>query len=107
MAWRTNCPSGPAARGERRFVFVGQEDALVFLKGDISHKDFWHFDLRTRRERQLTSLGRDFEIRDFDVSADGREIFFDRIREESDIVMFDLAAPAPLWRRALAALRGR
>ena len=35
-------------------------------------------------------LGRGFVIGDFDVSADGREIIFDRTREESDIVLFDL-----------------
>ena len=51
---------------------------------------FWVADLETGRERQLTSLGREFAIGDFDVSADGREIIFDRAREESDIVLLDL-----------------
>jgi hypothetical protein len=66
------------------------EDALVIMKGDISHKEFWVVDLKTGRERQLTNLGREFAIGDFDVSADGREIIFDRAREKSDIVLFDL-----------------
>ena len=78
-------------RGARRLAFLGGEDALVFMKGDISHKEFWLIDLTTGRERQLTNLGRGFAIGDFDVSADGREIIFDRLREESDIVLFDLA----------------
>ena len=60
------------------------------MKGDISHKQFWVIDLKTGRERQLTNLGRELTISDFDVSADGREIIFDRSREESDIVLFDL-----------------
>ena len=60
------------------------------MKGDISHKEFWVIDLKTGRERQLTNLGRKLTIGDFDVSADGREIIFDRSREESDIVLFDL-----------------
>jgi hypothetical protein len=47
-------------------------------------------DLKTGRERQLTNLGREFAIADFDLSVDGREIIFDRAREESDIVVFDL-----------------
>ena len=77
-------------RGARRLAFLGGDDALVILKGDISHKEFWLVNLETGRERQLTNLGREFAIGDFDVSADGREIIFDRAREESDIVVFDL-----------------
>ena len=77
-------------RGARRLVFLGGEDALVIMKGNISHKEFWLVDLKTGTERQLTSLGREFAIADFDVSADGREIIFDRTRDESDIVVLDL-----------------
>jgi hypothetical protein len=77
-------------RGARRMAFLGGEDALVIMKGDISHKEFWVVDLKTGRERQLTNLGREFAIGDFDISADGREIIFDRAREESDIVLLDL-----------------
>jgi Tol biopolymer transport system component len=77
-------------RGARRLAFLGGEDALVILKGDISHKEFWVVDLETGRERQLTHLGRKLVIGDFDVSTDGREIIFDRAREQSDIVLFDL-----------------
>ena len=77
-------------RGARRLAFLGGEDALVILKGDVSHKEFWLVNLKTGRERQLTNLGREFAIGDFDVSADGREIIFDRARDESDIVVFDL-----------------
>ena len=77
-------------RGARRLAFLGSDEALVVLKGDISHKEFWVVDLKTGRERQLTNLGREFAIGDFDVSTDGREILFDRAREESDIVVFAL-----------------
>jgi Tol biopolymer transport system component len=76
-------------RGARRLAFRG-EDALIILKGDVSHKEFWLVDLKTGRERQLTTLGRKFAIGDFDISPDGREIIFDRVREESDIVLFGL-----------------
>ena len=77
-------------RGARRVAFLGGEDALVIMKGDISRKEFFVVDLKTGRERQLTNLGRESTIGDFDISADGREIIFDREREESDIVLFDL-----------------
>jgi hypothetical protein len=83
-------PKLTLTRGARRMAFLGGEDMLAVLKGDISHKEFWLVDLKTGRERQLTNLGRTFAIGDFDVSADGREIIFDRAREESDIVLFDL-----------------
>jgi Tol biopolymer transport system component len=85
-------PKLTLTRGARRVAFLGGDEALVVMKGDISHREFWVVDLETGRERQLTSLGRDFDIGDFDVSADGREILFDRAREESDIVLFDLPA---------------
>ena len=77
-------------RGARRLAFLGGDDALVVMKGDVSHKEFWAVDLETGRERQLTNLGREFAIGDFDISEDGREIIFDRAREESDIVLFEL-----------------
>ncbi len=77
-------------RGARRLAFLGGDDALVILKGDVSHKEFWVVNLTTGVEQQLTNLGREFAIGDFDVSADGGEIIFDRARQESDIVVFDL-----------------
>jgi len=46
-------------------------------------------DLKTGRERQLTALGRGFTIGDFDISPDGRELLFDRSRDESDVVLIE------------------
>ena len=82
-------PNLVLTRGARRLVFR-REDVLLVMKGDISHKEFWSIDLMTGRERQLTTFGRGFVIGDFDVSPNGREIVFDRTRDESDIVLFDL-----------------
>jgi hypothetical protein len=86
-------PSLVLTRGARRLAFLRGDDALVVLKGDVSHKDFWVVDLESGRTRQLTSLGRESALGDFDVSADGREIVFDRAREESDIVLFERPDP--------------
>jgi serine/threonine protein kinase/Tol biopolymer transport system component len=76
-------------RGARRVAFLGGDDALVMLKGDMSYKELWVRDLKTGRERQLTALGRGFTIGDFDISPDGRELLFDRSRDESDVVLIE------------------
>ena len=77
------------SRGARRVAFLGGDGALVTLKGDVSYKELWVRDLKTGRERQLTALGRGFTISDFDISPDGRELLFDRSRDESYIVLIE------------------
>jgi hypothetical protein len=47
-------------------------------------------DLATGRKRQLTDLKPGYVINSFDVSPDGRYIVFDRLRDNSDIVLFEL-----------------
>jgi len=83
-------PNLTLTRGARRLAFVPGRLALVVLRGEIAHKDFWLVDLETGSERRLTDLGPEFVVRDFDVSPDGREIVFDRVQENSDVVLIDL-----------------
>ncbi len=78
------------AAGGNRFRFLPDGKALVFLRGDDRRQDFWLADLATGRERQLTDLEPGYAMRSFDVSADGKQILFDRTRENSDIVLIDL-----------------
>src|SRR4029077_18314394 len=61
-----NLPKLILTRGARRLAFLGGDDALVIMKGNISHKEFWVVDVKTGRERQLTNLGRELTIGDFD-----------------------------------------
>jgi serine/threonine protein kinase/Tol biopolymer transport system component len=82
-------PEIALSRGARHVAFLGGDGALVTLKGDVSYKELWVRDLKTGRERQLTALGRGFTIGDFDISPDGRELLFDRSRDESDIVLIE------------------
>lgn len=78
-------------RGARHLAILPGGPALVFLRGEIRHKDLWLVDLETGAERQLTNLGPGFDVGDFDVSADGSEVVLERVQERSSVVLLDLA----------------
>lgn len=86
-------PALTLTRGARHLTFLRQGRALVFLRGEIQHKNLWLIDLQTGAERQLTNLTPDFDIRDFDISPDGREVVLERVQERSDVVLLDLPRP--------------
>jgi serine/threonine protein kinase len=71
------------------FRFTPDGD-VVFLEGDFRYQNFWLANLRTGETRQLTKLKTGYSVRSFDISADGKEILFDRVQENSDIVLIDL-----------------
>ena len=83
-------PTLTLTRGARHLAFLPGGRALVVLRGDIQHKNLWLIDLETGAERQLTNLPPDFNIRDFDISPDGREVVLEREQEHSDVVLLDL-----------------
>ena len=76
-------------RGARHMAFLHGRRVLVFLRGEIQHKNLWLVDLDAGTERQLTNLAPDFDIRDFDISPDGREAVLERVQERSDVVILD------------------
>jgi Tol biopolymer transport system component len=78
-------------RGARHLKFLSGGRGLAFLRGKIQHKDLWLMDPETGVERQLTNLPDNFDILDFDISPDGREIILERVQERSDIMLLDLA----------------
>jgi Tol biopolymer transport system component len=86
-------PALTLTRDARHLAFLPGGHELVLLRGDIRHKNLWLIDLETGAERQLTNLAPDFDIRDFDVSPDGREVVLERVQERSDVVLLDLARP--------------
>jgi Tol biopolymer transport system component len=87
-------PALTLTRGARHLVFLrGQRGALVMLRGEIQHKDLWLMDLVTGAERQLTHLAPEFDIRDFDISPDGRDVVIERVQERSNVVLLDLSRP--------------
>jgi len=65
----------------------------VLLRGEMQHKNLWLINLETGAERQLTHFDPDFDVRDFDVSPDGRDVVIERVQERSDIVLLDLPRP--------------
>jgi Tol biopolymer transport system component len=86
-------PALTLTRGARHLALLPGGRALVLMKGEIQHKNLWLIDLETGAERQLTNLAPDFEIRDFDISPDGREVVLERVQEHSDVVLLDLPRP--------------
>jgi hypothetical protein len=83
-------PALTLTRGARHLVFLPGGRTLVFLRGEIQHKNLWLLDLQTGAERQLTNVAPDFNIRDFDISPDGHEVVLERMQEHSDVTLLDL-----------------
>ena len=86
-------PALTLTRGARHLAFLPGRRALVLLRGDIQHKNLWLIDLDTGTERQLTNLPPEFDIRDFDISPDGREVVLERVQERSEVVLLDRSRP--------------
>jgi WD40 repeat protein len=78
------------SRGERRLAFLPDGRELVVLRGELGHKDLWAIALASGAQRQLTHFTRDFNVRDFDISAGG-EAVVEEVREVSDIVLIERA----------------
>jgi Tol biopolymer transport system component len=86
-------PALTLTRGARHLTFLPGGKSLLFLRGEIQHKNLWLIDVETGAERQLTNLAPDFDIGDFDISPDGREVVLERVQEHSDVVLLDLPRP--------------
>ena len=74
------------------YRFSPDGKSLVVLAGTIGNsQNFVRVDLATGQRRQLTALESGSVIQNFDVSPDGTHIVFDRLRDNADIVLMDLA----------------
>jgi hypothetical protein len=65
--------------------------AIVYAQGPFPAQDFWLLDLATKKSRQLTRFNNSAATLSFDVTLDGKQIVFDRLRQNSDIALIDLA----------------
>jgi len=91
-------PDGsPVRLPELRIYFDGQRlrflpeggRTLVYMTGQQRKLDFALLDMTTMKSRPLTHLDNPAQIMTFDVTPDGKQIVFDRLRENSDIVLID------------------
>jgi Tol biopolymer transport system component len=71
-----------------RFLPGGKQ--LVVKQGGFRRQDFFAFDLTSGQQRPLTKLRHGDSFLRFDVSPDGKRIVFERVRENSDIVLIEL-----------------
>lgn len=85
-----NLPKLTLTRGGRHVSVMPGRRSLLVMRGEIRHKNLWLIDLGTGAEQQLTDLAPDFEVRDFDISRDGREIVLERVQEYSDLMLIEL-----------------
>jgi Tol biopolymer transport system component len=73
-----------------RYRFLPNGKGLVYMEGQLRRQDFALLDLATMKSRLLTHLDNPADMRTFDITPDGKQIVFDRLKENSDIVLIDL-----------------
>ena len=75
-----------------RVRFLPDGSGLVYMQGELRSQDFALLDLKTMKTRPAARLDKRGATRTFDVTPDGKQIVFDRLRDNSDIVLIDLPA---------------
>jgi Tol biopolymer transport system component len=85
-------PSINVRVGTERYRFVPGRQQMVYVPTDsqVAPENFWVMDLVTKQTRQLASFDSRL-TRTFDITPDGSRIVFDRLQENSDIILIDLA----------------
>ncbi len=70
-------PAGAAAPADR---LASWKEIAAYLERDVTTVQRWE-----KREGMP-----DFEIGNFDLSADGREVVLEQVQEQSDVVLIEL-----------------
>ena len=87
---KTDFPAIIVRRLGERARFVRDGNSLVYMQGLGTSQDFWLLDLATMKSRVLTRLQNRGAMRTFDITPDGKQIVFDRLRENSDVVLIEV-----------------
>ena len=72
------------------YRFLPDAKQLVVKQGGFRRQDFWLLDLATGSRRQITRLKPGESIQRFDVTPDGKRVVFERVWENSDIVLIEI-----------------
>jgi Tol biopolymer transport system component len=72
------------------YRFLPDGKSLVLLDGEWRKPQFWLVNLQTGERRQVTDLRPGRSTRSFDVTRDGKSILFDRVMENSHVVLIAL-----------------
>ena len=80
--------------GTEHYRFMPDRPQLVYIPtpDQVSPEYFWLLDLPSKKARQLSSVN-SRPTRTFDITPDGAQITFDRLYDNSDIVLIDLPQP--------------
>jgi Tol biopolymer transport system component len=79
-------------RGEgQRMRFLPKGNALILMQSVQPAQDFYLLDLATKKSRQLTKFTNPAAMMTFDITPDGKRIVFDRIKDNTDIVLIERA----------------
>jgi Tol biopolymer transport system component len=73
------------------YRFLPDGKSIVVQDGGWRTQQFFLVNITTGERRKLSDLKTGWPIRSFDVSPDGKRILFDRVQENSDIVLIDLS----------------
>lgn len=78
-------------RDGERMRFMPDGRSLIFMRAAEATpwQDFWLLDLRTMNTRRLTRFTDRATMRTFDITPDGKQIVFDRLRENSAVILID------------------
>jgi serine/threonine protein kinase len=82
-----------AARPAYRFLPDGT--GLIYTPGATSEVEFWMLNFATRMTRPVAKLNLRDGVRAFDITADGKQIIFDRVQENADIALIERRKPTP------------
>ena len=79
--------------GTEHYRFVPGRQQLVYIPtpSQVVPENFWILDLETKKTRQLAEFN-SRSTRTFDITADGSAITFDRLKDNSNLVLIDLPA---------------